>query len=48
VQGNRADYILHTTGVVVTSVQDLIAGRDGWDNIAGFEQIQFNDQLWLL
>jgi Ca2+-binding RTX toxin-like protein len=48
VQGNRADYILHTTGVVVTSVQDLIAGRDGWDNIAGFEQIQFNDQLWIL
>jgi serralysin len=48
VQGNRADYILHTTSAVVTSVQDLIAGRDGWDNIAGFEQIQFNDQLWLL
>lgn len=43
VTGIQSEYLLHYTSGVLTSVQDLVDGRDGWDNVVGFERIQFGD-----
>lgn len=48
VSGNQADYLLHYVSGALSSVQDLVGGRDGWDNVVGFERIQFADNLQVL
>lgn len=48
VVGNQADYLLHYVSGALASVQDLVGGRDGWDNVVGFERIQFADNLLVI
>lgn len=48
VVGNQADYLLHYVSGALASVQDLVGGRDGWDNVVGFERVQFADNLLVI